>query len=163
MSTEYLYSDGPFDSPQGLTRLNGFGKYTTEFQNHFLTIQGSAFTSSWNASGQIPQRAVAAGTLSRFGAIDDTEGGETSRNNVSMKLSTVINESTLTETQVYYSNYDFELYSNFTFFLNDPENGDQIRQRESRSIYGLKSFITKSLRLNSGLVTLESGLSARFG
>jgi hypothetical protein len=100
------------------------------------------FSSSWDASGQI-QRLVDNGTISRFGSVDDTEGGTTSRTNLNASLSKPIDENTFLKANAFYSKYDFELYSNFTFFLEDPINGDQIRQKENRSIYGMNAELNK--------------------
>ena len=144
LATEYILTDGPFDSPQDFSRINLFGKYTSIMaDNSKLSITASRFTSKWNASGQIPQRLVDNGTISRFGAVDDTEGGNTSRTNFNVALTKPINETTFLKSNAFYSNYNFELYSNFTFFLEDPINGDQIRQKESRDIYGLNTELNK--------------------
>ena len=143
-ATEYLRTDGPFDSPQDFKRINLFGKYTSVLSNNSkVSFQVSRFTSKWNASGQIPQRLVDSGQLSFFGAVDDTEGGSTSRTNFNVTYSKYIDEFTNFKLNTYYSKYDFELYSDFTFFLEDPINGDQIRQQDNRSIYGLNSEFTK--------------------
>jgi TonB-dependent Receptor Plug Domain/CarboxypepD_reg-like domain len=136
IASEYLYSDGPFKSPQHFNRLNLLGKYNWQINSYNqLQLIASTFKSKWDASGQIPQRAVDAGIIDRFGAIDDKEGGVTSRTNISLKLKS--NKKNLNiSNQLYYSSYTFDLFSNFTFFLNDPVNGDQIRQKEKRDIAG---------------------------
>ncbi len=139
VSFDYKMMDGAFESPQNFNRVNVFGKYHGRINSKtFLTFQSSYFTSKWDASGQIPIRAVESGRIGRFGAIDDTEGGQTSRANVMALLATPLGKGTI-QNQFYYSKYDFELYSNFTFFLDDSLNGDQIRQKESRNIFGYKS------------------------
>ncbi len=139
-ATEYIMTNGAFDSPQNFKRINLFGKYTGVLaENTKFSINVSHFTSKWDASGQIPQRLIDAGLISRFGAVDDTEGGKTSRSNVNITLVKPINESTFLKANAFYSNYNFELYSNFTFFLEDPINGDQIHQKESRNIFGLNT------------------------
>ena len=144
LATEYILTDGPFDAPQDFSRINLFGKYTSIMSdNSKFSIIASRFTSKWNASGQIPQRLVDNGTLSRFGAVDATEGGNTSRTNVNVALTKSINETTFLKSNAFYSKYNFELYSNFTFFLEDPINGDQIRQKENRDIYGLNTELSK--------------------
>ncbi len=139
-ATEYISNDGPFESPQNFNRVNFFGKYTgrTSIKDKF-TISASHFQSQWDASGQIPQRAVDSGLISRFGAIDDTEGGQTSRTNVVFSYSKTLDDHSYIKNRIYYSEYDFELFSNFTFFLEDPVNGDQIRQYEDRQLFGLES------------------------
>ncbi len=149
-ATEYVLTDGPFDSPQSFKRINLFGKYTSILNNNSkLAIIVFRFTSKWDASGQIPQRLIDNGTVSRFGSVDDTEGGNTSRTNFNIAYTKPINENTFVKSNVFYSNYEFELYSNFTFFLEDPINGDQIRQKENRNIYGLNSEINKKVNFDA--------------
>ena len=73
---QYYFTDGPLESPQGFQRANIYGKFHTHItQRSELGIAVGAFTSAWNASGQIPDRAVKSGQISRWGAIDDLEGG----------------------------------------------------------------------------------------
>jgi len=138
VASEYLLSDGPFVSSQAFNRFNLFAKYTKRLENNDkISVWASRFTSRWNASGQIPDRAIASGLIGRFGAIDDTEGGNTSRSNVVLNYTKYLSDNQFVKTRAFVSAYDFLLYSNFTFFLNDSINGDQIRQKESRQIYGL--------------------------
>lgn len=149
IATEYLLTDGPFDSPQNFKRINLFGKYTKQLaDNSKVSVLASRFSSKWDASGQIPQRLVDSGVIDRFGAVDDTEGGETSRTNFNVMYVKPIDETTFFKANTFYSNYQFELYSNFTFFLEDPVNGDQIKQKEIRNIYGLNSELTKKWEKN---------------
>jgi outer membrane cobalamin receptor len=143
MATEYNYSDSYFDSPQHFKRFNLFCKYVGSLTNKtYLNLSVSRFYSQWNHSGQIPDRAVADGAISFYGAIDNTEGGETSRTNINAQFYTLTNRGDLLKNQVYVSNYTFDLYSNFTFFLNDPLNGDQIRQAENRNLVGYSGSYT---------------------
>ena len=157
LATEFILTDGPFDSPQNFSRINLFGKYTSVFSDKSkISFTSSHFTSKWDASGQIPQRLVDNATLSRFGAVDDTEGGNTSRTNVNVTLIKPIDENTFVKSNAFYSNYQFELYSNFTFFLEDPINGDQIRQKENRNIFGFNSEWNK--RYTNSLFQFGIGL-----
>ena len=134
---EYNFSNSYFDSPQNFKRLNILSKYNQKVgDNSYLNLAFSTFYSKWNHSGQIPDRAVENGSISHYGSIDDTEGGETSRTNVNLQLLTATQNGRLLKNQVFYSNYNFELFSNFTFFLVDPVNGDQIKQFEKRNIFG---------------------------
>ncbi len=138
IAAEYLFTNAYFDAPQRFKRFNGLAKYNGLLtERTSLTLLGSHFNSNWNASGQVPQRAIDNGTISRFGAIDDSEGGRTDRTNATAKLTTVLPNDAVLTNQAYYSNYHFDLYSNFTFFLENPDQGDGIRQRErGRDIYG---------------------------
>jgi outer membrane cobalamin receptor len=143
VASEFLYSDGPFESAQHFNRFNLFGKFNTQLgHSNKLTLIASTLNSDWDASGQIPERAVKSGLIDRFGYIDNTEGGYTNRTNASARLTSYLSPNTSWENQAYYSNYNFNLHSNFTFFLNDPVNGDQIRQREGRNIVGYHSKLS---------------------
>lgn len=158
IATEYILTDGPFDSPQNFNRVNLLGKYSAILSdNSKFSILASRFSSKWDASGQIPQRLIDNGTISRFGSVDDTEGGNTSRTNFSASLSKPIDENTFLKANAFYSNYQFELYSNFTFFLEDPINGDQIKQKENRDIYGMNAELNKKTKLNDVDVLLQFG------
>lgn len=162
LATEYILTDGPFDSPQNFNRINLFGKYSFVLEdNSRFSVSASRFTSKWDASGQIPQRLVDNGTISRFGAVDDTEGGATSRTNFNVMFRKVIDQNTFVKANTFYSNYAFELFSNFTFFLNDPINGDQIKQQENRTIYGINSEWNKKISSNSVDWVFQLGLGLR--
>ncbi len=137
---EFNYTDGPTLDKQRFNRINIFGKYNLALSNNtFLTASLSAFSSKWDASGQIPTRAVEDGTIDRFGSIDPSEGGNTERYNANIILAHTFKNGDSWENQAYYSKYKFNLYSNFTFYANDPINGDGIQQAENRDIFGYSS------------------------
>ncbi len=163
VAMEYLATDGPFESPQNFNRINLLAKYDGNISGTAKAgILVSYFTSEWDASGQIPQRAVDSGMISRFGAIDDTEGGNTSRTNILFHYDKTIDKNSILKNSFFYSKYDFELYSNFTYFLDDPINGDQIKQKENRNIFGLNSDFYRSF--SSGAIdgNWQAGISIRF-
>lgn len=163
LASEYSTMDGYFESPQDFHRFNIMGKYNAWFGNQSqLSIAASTFDSKWNASGQVPERAVQAGIINRFGAIDDTEGGNTSRTNISATFNKQWKSNWKTTDQLYFSHYKFNLYSNFTFFLKDPVNGDMINQKESRNIFGYTTTATKSYMLGNKKVTTELGGGLRY-
>ena len=159
---EYFTSDGYFESPQDFKRLSLFGKYNGSLgHGHYLSATMSTFSSQWDASGQIPLRAIESDMIGFFGAIDSTEGGRTSRSNINLQLSSTLNQNSWIKNQVFYSKYDFELYSNFTFYLEDSINGDQIKQKEDRNLFGYNGSFQRNDRfLNLGWQT-ELGLQYR--
>ena len=161
LASEYLYNDGPFESPQALNRLNLMGKITRRFGNYDkLSISASHFKSRWDASGQIPQRAVDTGLIGRFGAIDNTEGGNTSRQNLNIAYYKNFKNKANLESRAYFTHYDFLLFSNFTFFAQNLEKGDQIKQKENRNLFGLSTRFSKDISLKEVpfLFTAELGL-----
>ena len=161
--SEFFRTDGYFERHQHFNRLNMIGKYNAyRGDREALTIGLMTFNSRWDASGQVPVRAIADGTITRFGSIDPTEGGETSRHNVYLRHLKTIDNGGMIENQLYFSRYDFNLVSNFTFFLNDPENGDQITQRESRNIYGYRGNYTLETTLGGMRLRNEVGGGFRY-
>ena len=164
LASEMYLTDGPFESPQDFNRINVLGKYTyTDANKDKITLTASHFQSKWDASGQIPQRAVDQGLIGRFGAIDDTEGGQTSRTNLTLQHLKNLAHNAVLKTNAYVSKYDFELYSNFTFFLEDPVNGDQIKQQEERFIAGLQStYERKHIALGETRLDYQAGVGFRY-
>jgi outer membrane receptor protein involved in Fe transport len=146
LASEYSYSNSYFDNPQNFKRFNVLGKFHGHITpNTNLTLSVSTFWSKWNHSGQIPDRAIESGLTTFFGSVDPTEGGETSRTNFNAQFVSITPNNNIIKNQFFYSNYNFELYSNFTFFKEDSLNGDQIRQKESRNLFGYNgSFSTNS-------------------
>ncbi|MFN3852303.1 MAG: TonB-dependent receptor [Spirosomataceae bacterium] len=162
LAGEYNYSDSYFDAPQNFNRLNLIGKFHNHLsKNTNLTLTASTFWSKWNHSGQIPERAVADGTIGFYGSIDPTEGGETSRTNFNAELLTLTKQNHVWKNQFFYSNYNFLLFSNFTFFLEDPINGDQIKQKENRNLWGYNSNYSIAHGLGNKQATFNVGLNYR--
>ena len=163
IASEYFRSGGYFESPQDFHRFNIMGKYNAWLGNQSqLTITASAFDSKWNASGQVPDRAVRSGMISRYGSIDDSEGGNTSRINLSVRYARQWKKNWKTADHLYYSRYHFDLFSNFTFYLNDPVNGDGINQRETRNIYGYNRTASKSWFPGNKSAATELGAGFRY-
>lgn len=162
VASEYMYTNGYFDNPQDFKRLNLFGKYYGALNKHnTLNFSASAFTSTWDASGQIPDRAVQNGLIGFYGAIDPHEGGKTSRTNANALLTSILNNGSYFKNQLYYSHYNFELYSNFTFYKEDPVNGDQTRQKEKRDLYGYNGSYHKTFYAAHSQITSEIGANVR--
>ena len=163
VAAEYYFTNSYFDAKQHFKRFNGLAKYTGQLSdNTSLTLLGSHFTSNWDASGQIPERGVREGVISRFGSIDPTEGGRTSRTNASAILTTTLGHDAVLRQQVYYSRYDFSLFSNFTFFLQDSVKGDEINQRETgRNIYGYTGTYDRDTRLGARTLHSTLGMGTR--
>ena len=157
------YTDGPTINKQNFNRINLFGKYNLAIANNTqLTASLSGFKSKWDASGQIPERAVANGTIDRFGSIDPSEGGNTERYNANVQLNHQFANGLNWENQAYYVRNIFNLYSNFTFYLNDPVNGDEINQAEKRNIYGYLSKLTHQNLFNSWTLNSIYGAGLRY-
>lgn len=160
---EFNYTDGATINKQNFNRFNVFGKYNLAISsNTRFTASASGFKSKWDASGQIPTRAVEDGTLDRFGSLDPTEGGHTERYNANLILSHAFSPSLSFVNQAFYSRNIFSLYSNFTFYASDPVNGDEINQSEKRNIFGYNSKLIKNNIYNRWTLTSTYGVGVRY-
>jgi hypothetical protein len=158
---EYYHYDGPWERGDDYERFNGFlGYHRGDAQRGWsLTAMGS--DGEWLATDQIPRRAVDSGLVGRYGLLDPGPRGTTSRYSLSGELHRGGARS-LTSLSLYAVHYDFNLISNFTYFLDDPENGDQFEQADTRWIYGA----ALSHRWNAHLGSLHTdnavGLTLRY-
>ncbi|HEX9984199.1 MAG TPA: TonB-dependent receptor [Thermoanaerobaculia bacterium] len=131
-------NDGPWVRPDDFRKWNGVLRYTRGDQRGGFSITAMGYDARWNATDQIPGRAVGAGTLSRFGLIDPSDGGETSRYSLASEWQRNDRE-TLTQIGAYALSYRLNLFSNFTYFLDDPVAGDQFEQADDRLVAGLRA------------------------
>ena len=108
-----------------------------------------------------PNRAVSEGIIGFYGALDPNEGGATSRTNVNAQTLTTLRNGDMIKNQLYYSYYTFDLLSNFTFYLVDSVNGDEIRQQETRNLFGYNGSYEHTGYLGSSRFSSETGLQFR--
>ncbi|WPV66392.1 TonB-dependent receptor [Chitinophaga sp. LS1] len=162
-ASEYRYSDSYFDHSQHFKRFNFFTKYHGQLNEHnWLTLTASTLYSKWDASGQIPESAVDEGKVGFYGQLDPNEGGITSRTNLNVQLVTTLPNHDIIKNQVYYSRYKFDLFTNFTFFLEDTVNGDEIRQKEARNLFGYNGSYLHEGYIGNTKLTTDAGINARF-
>ena len=132
---ETVHNDGPFTRGDNYRKLNAVLRYTEGFANNGYSITAMAYRGAWNATDQIPQRAVDSGLLGRFDGIDLTDGGQARRFSLSAAWGRS-DEKQTTRANAYIINNRLELFSNFTYFLDDPLHGDQFAQPDRRVTSG---------------------------
>lgn len=158
-AVEYSTSDGPFENPQNFNRVNIFGKYSQRIdQKNMITLTATIFSSGWDQSGQVPQEAIDDDLITRWGSLDPTEGGATSRYNLMAKSVHQLKNDGVFKNFLYYTRYTFDLFSNFTFYLDDMVNGDQIKQAETRNLLGYEGEY-----FNSYTFSNENVIQTKFG
>jgi hypothetical protein len=134
---EWERDNGPWVSPNGKDKFNGVVRYTQGNSRNGLSVTFLGFNNHWHSTDQIPQRAVDTGEIDRFGFIEETDGGETFRYaGVFDWQRSGANDST--RLTAYTQRYGVQLFHNFTYFMNDPINGDQFEQFERRWTSGAK-------------------------
>ena len=127
--------DGPWVVPDALRKVNGVARYSQGTALDGFSVTGMAYAARWTATNQIPERAVVSGALDRFGTLNPTDGGDSSRLSLSGKFSAT-DPTGVTRASAYVIRYRMNLFNDFTYSLNDPVNGDQFRQRDQRVLGG---------------------------
>ncbi len=152
--------DGPWDVADRLAKLNGVVRYSQGTALDGFALTGMAYWARWNATNQIPERAVSAGLIGRFGTLNPTDGGDTGRFSLSGRWSQT-SEAGITRANAYLIRYRMNLFNDFTYFLNDPVSGDQFRQRDSRVLGGGEVSHTFQGSLFGMAMENEIGLQTR--
>ncbi len=141
---ELFKNDGPFVVGDNYRKANGVLRYSQGNADEGFNVTAMAYQSNkYHATDQIPKRALDDGSLNRFDAIDQTDGGEVSRYSLSAAWHTST-DTTSTKVNAFVIKNKMELYSNFTYFLDDPVNGDQFNQNDNRVVSGLTASHTWS-------------------
>jgi len=156
--------DGPWVNPENSERYNATLRYTHGDALSGFSLTGMAYDGKWSATDQVAQRAVDQGLITPFGAIDPTDGGQSTRYSLSFEGHAPLNALGAPQMQLdaFVIGYNLDLWSNFTYFLNDPVNGDQFHQADRRVIYGLRPNLAWSGKLGAAETTTRVGLQARY-
>ncbi len=157
---DYGVTDGPWDLPENLRRTNALLKYSRGEAGNGYSLTASAYDGRWDSTDQIPERAVDSGLLDRFGYVDPTDGGESSRYALNFEYAKPLGEWNL-EATAYALDYHLDLFSNFTYAI-DTENGDQFEQFDDRQAYGVHAEVRRDNRIGSLPGKLRFGFESRF-
>jgi outer membrane receptor protein involved in Fe transport len=131
---EARYDNGPFALPQNLQLFSGFAKWTGPLAGGTLRASATAYHVDFRSPEQVPLRAIQSGLIGRLGFLDSDLGGETTR--VGGVLNWTDDAKAPLNILAYAHYYDFRLTSNFTYFLDNPDDGDEFEQRDRRKVIG---------------------------
>ena len=135
LAGEYNRYDGPWALREAFNRWNGFARYFQGNEEDHFSITLMGYRGKWQSTDQIPQRAIGDGRLDRFGFVDGSDGGNSARYSLQLHWQQTEGNAT-TKLNVYGLYYELDLFSNFTYFLDNPTRGDQFEQAESRYVLG---------------------------
>jgi outer membrane receptor protein involved in Fe transport len=145
---EGSYTDGPFLNPGRYRRDNLTGNYTRRLsESRTIGFKLNAGRNNFFSSGQIPLDEVAAGRMDRFGFIDADNGGRVRTGLFSAYFKEEFERGGSLKFDGFLGRSLFDLFSNFTFFLNDPQFGDEIDQHDSRLQQGANVQLLHPYRL----------------
>ncbi len=160
VALEASYYDGPWVNPENGRRLNGFARHVWDSGDARHAVTALAYHGDWDSTDQVPLRAIASGLIDRFGAIDPSDGGDSDRASLSYDAGwTAPDARTALNLHAIY--YRMDLYSNFTYFLDDPVDGDQFNQRDERGVFGGSLARTWDSELGGRPLETTVGLQAR--
>ncbi|WP_084419484.1 TonB-dependent receptor [Henriciella litoralis] len=151
--------DGPWVLEQDVQKINGLAKLTHEGWTNRFELLATAYDTEYTSTDQVPRRAIQSGQIDRFGFIDEDLGGETSRYSIAGSASFFHEDGGETRLEAFAVDYDFSLFSNFTYFLDDPVNGDEFEQIDERTYYGATVRHSQPV---SDKLTLRVGGEVRF-
>lgn len=132
---EAAHNDGPWEHSEDFRRFNGVLRYSLAEGDTQQSLTAMAYTAKWNSTDQVPQRAIDAGLIGRFGAIDPSDHGETYRTSLSWDWLKVQDDGEW-HANAYLIRSHLDLFSNFTYYLDNPVQGDQFEQAEDRTVLG---------------------------
>ncbi|MDQ3074388.1 MAG: TonB-dependent receptor [Pseudomonadota bacterium] len=135
---ELFHNDGPFAKGDDFRKINGVLRYSRGDEASGFSMTAMGYRARYNATDQIPRRAVDAGTLDRLSSIDPTDGGSVHRYSGSGEWHRS-DEHSATHISAYMIDNRLRIYSNFTYFLDDPINGDQFGQPDDRNSAALNA------------------------
>jgi outer membrane receptor protein involved in Fe transport len=151
--------DGPWELPERLRHGSMYAKATHDTDAGTLRASLSVYHATWRPTEQIPDRAIGTVIADEFGSLDPDLKGHTDRVIASLRL-----DSEAWRVSAYAQYYDWKLLSNFTFFLDDPVNGDQLEQSDRRNTYGgrieRRFYPSEGWRLSLGAETRYDDISS---
>ncbi|NUA28586.1 TonB-dependent receptor [Cupriavidus basilensis] len=159
---EWMGENGPWVLPEGVHKLNGVLRYTLPLgAGERVALTAMGYRNSWDSTDQVPQRAINEGAISRFGYIDPTDGGYASRYSLSADWLRPV-QSGMFQANAYVIKNRLQLFSNFTYALNNPERGDQFQQFENRVTAGVNASRTWFGKLGQRESETGIGTQVRF-
>lgn len=134
-AVEAQHNDGPWETPENHRRVNGVLRYSLSEGDNQHTLTAMGYSAKWTSTDQVPQRAIDSGLIDRFGAIDPTDHGETRRGSLSWDWLHLADDGEW-HVNAYAIRSHLDLFSNFTYFLENETDGDQFEQAEDRWVLG---------------------------
>jgi outer membrane receptor protein involved in Fe transport len=161
-AVEVAHNDGPWDHPDDYRKFNGVLRYSRGDSVNGFSLTALGYHGSWNSTDQVPARAIESGAIGRFGAVDPSDGGHSYRyGGIADWQHANTSGDASTRVTGYAVAYDLDLFSNFTYYLDDPVHGDQIEQADHRVTYGGKVTHRRASRWGDRSIQNTFGVQVR--
>ncbi|WP_050404314.1 TonB-dependent receptor [Bradyrhizobium embrapense] len=153
--------NGPWDVPDDIRKLNGVLRYSQGTATDGFSLTAMAYSNGWNSTDQVAQRAIDRGLIGRYGSLDPTDGGISSRFSLSGNWAQS-SDYGQTRLNAYVIHSSLQLYNDFTYFLDDPINGDQFSQTDRRTVYGFDASHAADIRIAGIDTQTRVGVQTRY-
>jgi len=152
--------DGPWKRPDEAHKFNGMVRYSQGTSDNGFSILAMGYDNRWYSTDQVAQRAITGGVIDRFGTLDPTDGGFSSRYSLSGRWARS-DDTTTTAAEAYVIRQQMTLFNNFTYVLDNPVDGDQFSQFDRRTVMG--GNVSHTIRGRLGEFDMENtfGLQVR--
>lgn len=163
---ELFHNDGPWEVPEDYRKVNAVLRYSQGTRENGFAVTGMAYRGKWTSTDQIAQRAIDSGLVGRYGTLDDSTGGETSRYSLSAEWARR-GENSQSTASAWWLRSSLDLWSNFQYCLNHYaatgtcNTGDQFKQGEWRTAGGFSAAHTVYDRWGSFEVANSFGVDGR--
>ncbi len=132
---ETAHNNGPWVVPERAHHASGLLRYSWGHDAWHGSVTAMAYDAGWHATDQIPLRAVQAGLIGRYGAISPSDGGSTARTSLSLRTERQYDDGVF-KLDAWAIRSRVDLFNDFTYFLDNPVQGDQFEQAEQRRTFG---------------------------
>src|SRR5436190_1690186 len=153
--------NGPWDVPDNVRKLNGVMRYSQGTVTDGFSLTAMAYSNGWNSTDQVAQRAIDQGIIGRFGTLDPTDGGTSSRFSLSSNWAQS-SEYGQSKVSAYVVRSDLQLFNNFTYLLDNPVNGDQFNQLDRRTLGGFDARHAFDWRFGGLETQTRVGVQSRY-
>ena len=158
---EANHNDGPWEAPERVRKYSAVLRYSTGTADQGYSVTAMAYRNRWNATDQVPLRAVESGLIGRYGTLDASDGGDSARYSLSYQQRWR-DAASRSELSAYAIRSSLDLFSNFTYLLADPGQGDQFNQSERRTVAGFDAGHTWLHALNGIEMRSKIGAQGRY-
>lgn len=132
---ELMRENGPWDNPEKFRKINALLRLSDGSKANGWSLNAMVYRGSWNSTDQVPLELIQSGQLGRYAALDPSDGGNSGRAILSGEWHQH-DSNGYSKVSAYVQHYRLQLWSNFTFYENNPVQGDQFQQQESRNLGG---------------------------
>ena len=158
---ETNFYDGPWATPDNMKKFSGLLRYSQGTATDGFSATAMAYSNNWTTTDQVPARAIDTGIISRYGEIDPSDGGNTSRYSLSARMAQTTDDGSW-KANAYAVKYGLNLYNDFTWFLTNPVNGDQFQQHDDRVYTGFGASRTINGALFGRPTEMLLGIQSRY-